>query len=48
MTCLGLLMLTLTPLTRADAPERKVLLRDITDIEGVRDNRTEVSPHFVG
>lgn len=37
--CLGLLMLTLTPLTRADAPERKVLLRDITDIEGVRDNQ---------
>ncbi len=37
--CLGLLMLTLTPLVRANTPERKVLVRDITDIEGVRDNQ---------
>ena len=39
LVCLGLLMLTLTPLVRATTPERKVLVRDITDIEGVRDNQ---------
>jgi flagellar P-ring protein precursor FlgI len=39
LTCLGLLMLALTPLARANNPERKILLRDITDIEGVRDNQ---------
>ncbi|ADW70903.1 flagellar basal body P-ring protein FlgI [Granulicella tundricola] len=36
---LGLLALSFAPLALATQPERQVLLRDITDIEGVRDNQ---------
>jgi flagellar P-ring protein precursor FlgI len=39
LACLGILLLALVPLAQASSPDRKVLLRDITDIQGVRDNQ---------
>ena len=39
MLCLGLLTFLLSPAVLAKTPDRTVALRDITDIEGVRDNQ---------